>query len=147
MRSLHLEMAEAESFYRRVRIANAYFTRRIPRVNSRCIVDAAVQEIIWRQGCIRVPQLASHTGIGLRQFERRFVHDMGISPKLYARIIRFEGAMRRRSCSGLNWTQIAHQLGYHDQMHMVHDFQSLSGESPTSLAPHFDLLSSPTAQT
>lgn len=147
MGTLHLQLAEAKSFCERVQIADTYFTRRIPRVYDRYLVGAAVREIIRRQGCIRIPQLASHTGTGLRQFERRFVQDLGISPKLYARIVRFEAAMRKKSSSpGLNWTQIAHQLEYYDQMHMIHDFQSLSGESPTSLAPHLDLLSSPTAQ-
>ena len=148
MRGLHLQLAEAKSFHVRMRIADAYFSRRIPRVHDRSIVDATLREIISRRGCVRIPELASHTGIGLRQFERRFVHDLGISPKLYARIIRFEAAMRKKASSpGLNWTQIAHELEYYDQMHMVHDFESLSSESPTSLAPHVEVLSSPVAQT
>jgi AraC-like DNA-binding protein len=29
------------------------------------------------------------------------------------------------------WTDIAHDLGYYDQMHMVHDFRIFAGESPT----------------
>ena len=111
-------------------------------------MDAAARDIISRQGRIRVSLLVSQTGIGLRQFERQFVHDLGMGPKMYARIVRFEAAMRKKASSpNLNWTQIAHQLDYHDQMHMVHDFQSLSGESPTSLATYLDLLSSPAAQT
>ena len=146
MTSLYLRLSEAKSFCKRVQIADTYFTQRIPRVCSRSLVDAAARDIIWRQGHIRISQLVSHIGIGLRQFERRFVHDIGIGPKQYARIIRFEAAMRKKvEFPGLNWTQIAHQLDYHDQMHMVHDFQSLSGGSPTSLAPYFDFLSSPTA--
>ena len=96
MRCLHLQLAEAKSFHERVRIADAYFGKRIPCVHDRCTVDAAVREIISKQGCVRIPELAGHTGFGLRQFERRFVHDLGISPKLYARIIRFEAAMRKR---------------------------------------------------
>jgi AraC-like DNA-binding protein len=43
---------------------------------------------------------------------------------------------------GNNWTRIAHDLGYFDQMHMIHDFQALSGESPKQLNPHFEILSS-----
>ena len=75
MGTLHMQLAEAKSFCERVQIADTYFTRRIPRVYDRYLVGAAVREIIRRQGCIRIPQLASHTGTGLRQFERRFVHD------------------------------------------------------------------------
>jgi len=147
MGRLYLQLAEAKSFDERVRIANDYFTERIPRVHDHCTIDAVIQHIISRQGCVRIPELASDIGLGLRQFERRFTQDLGISPKLYTRIVRFEAAMRKKAASRcVSWTKIAHELEYHDQMHMVHDFQSLSGESPNSLAPHIDVLSSPTAQ-
>ncbi len=143
MDDLYLQLAETRSFHDRVRIADAYFTKRIPLVHKPCAVDVVVQEIISKRGCVRIPELADQTGVGLRQFERRFVRDLGINPKLYARIVRFEAAMRRKATlSCLNWTQIAHELEYHDQMHMVHDFQLLSGENPTSLAPHFEVLGS-----
>ena len=148
MTSLYLQLAEAKSFCKRVQIANGYFARQIPRAYGDRILDAAVRDVIWRQGRIRISQLVSLTGIGLRQLERQFVHDLGMGPKMYARIVRFEAAMQKKaSFPDLDWTQIAHQLEYHDQMHMIHDFQSLSGESPTSLARYLDLLSSPAAQT
>jgi len=35
------------------------------------------------------------------------------------------------------WTNIAHELGYHDQMHMVHDFKLFSGQSPTAFSELF----------
>lgn len=82
----------------------------------------------------------------MRQFERRFITLLGISPKVYARILRFEAALYRKSVTGRNWTTIAHDLGYHDQMHMVHDFESLAGESPKSLTPHLELLASMAAR-
>jgi AraC-like DNA-binding protein len=34
---------------------------------------------------------------------------------------------------------IAHDLGYHDQMHMVHDFRQLSGSTPSGVLPPIDL--------
>jgi len=41
--------------------------------------------------------------------------------------------MEKKTASGrCNWTAIAHELGYHDQMHMIRDFEEFSGESPTS---------------
>jgi hypothetical protein len=48
----------------------------------------------------------------------------------------------RKSVTGRNWTTIAHDLRYHDQMHMIHDFESLSGDHPKSLTPHLELLAS-----
>jgi transcriptional regulator GlxA family with amidase domain len=72
-----------------------------------------------------------------RQFERGFVNQVGMRPKLYSRIARFEAALDRKARSAAkSWTDVAHELGYHDQMHMVHDFQDFTGETPGK-ALHF----------
>jgi AraC-like DNA-binding protein len=144
---LRLQRGEAQSFLQRVQIADVFLATLIPHLDAACSVDAVVGEIVSKQGCVGLPELASHAGLGLRQFERRFADVLGISPKLYARIVRFEAAVRKRTVSScVSWTAIAHELGYHDQMHMIHDFQLLSGESPTSLAPHLEYLGSVAAQ-
>jgi AraC-like DNA-binding protein len=43
----------------------------------------------------------------------------------------------------MRWTEIAHALGYHDQMHMVHDFNRLSGDSPTTICGQLDMFVNP----
>jgi methylphosphotriester-DNA--protein-cysteine methyltransferase len=69
-----------------------------------------------------------------RQFERRFTREIGLPPKLFARIARFEAALESKALSTTNsWTDVANQLGYFDQMHLIHDFKEFSGEVPTSL--------------
>jgi AraC-like DNA-binding protein len=135
-------LGEADSFEQRVHIANRFFRARPPTTLKYCETDSVIREMIAMKGCVRVQHLAHHSGLSIRQFERRFTTVLGISPKLYARILRFEAALRRKSMAGHNWTTIAHDLGYHDQMHMIHDFQSLSGLSPKSLTPHLDFLAS-----
>ena len=42
-----------------------------------------------------------------------------------------------------HWTDIAHALGYHDQMHMVRDFKHLSGDSPTAIYGQLDMFVQP----
>ena len=83
--------------------------------------------------------MAGRAGLGLRQFERRFVQQVGVSPKLFARVARFEAALDRmaRSPQGL-WTEVAHRFGYYDQMHLVHDFSRFTGETPTRTLHHFE---------
>ena len=63
---------------------------------------------------------------GLRQFERSFERDVGVSPKSFARIARFQSALDAKLVSPQRtWLDIAHSFGYHDQMHMIHDFEAL----------------------
>jgi AraC-like DNA-binding protein len=54
-------------------------------------------------------------------------------PKLFARIARFEAALGTKACSDtLSWTEVAQEFGYHDQMHMIHDFAEFAAETPTA---------------
>jgi len=56
--------------------------------------------------------------------------------------------LQRRAVSPTTrWTDIAHALGYHDQMHMVHDFTRLSGGSPESVARQLDMFVQPSVLT
>jgi AraC-like DNA-binding protein len=139
--ALHTELGEARSFDRRVQIADRFFSRFIPQLEARHGLEAAIEAMIWRQGCLRVQELAADMGLSLRQFERRFTNHLGIGPKVYARILRFEAAVRWKSNPSRNWTSVAHELGYCDQAHMIHDFQSLSSESPSQLIPYIEHLS------
>ena len=95
---------------------------------------------------MQLAQLVARSGLGVRQFERRFLGEIGLAPKLYSRIVRFEAALRLRSEGpARQWIDIAHTLGYHDQMHMVHDFRSLAGASPSEISPHLDMFVKPEA--
>jgi transcriptional regulator GlxA family with amidase domain len=83
---------------------------------------------------MRVSELARQTGLGTRQFERKFLQSIGVTPKRFARVARFQSALDAKLMSpGRSWLDIAHALRYHDQMHMVHDFQSLGGNTPVQL--------------
>lgn len=107
-------------------------------------IARAAADIVARSKCVSVPECARAVGLGLRQFERRFRHEIGIAPKLYARIARFEAALGHRlAAPETTWTAIAHALHYYDQMHMVHDFNQLSGDSPTGIGGQLDMFVRP----
>lgn len=143
LRALRERLGNAVSFAERVRIADAQFSAAGVHWQNGCIPNAAAQ-LIASCGRARVADLAGQCGFGMRQFERRFRHEVGISPKLYARIVRFEAALQRKVVHPESrWIDVAHALGYHDQMHMVHDFQRLSAGSPTSISDQLDMFVSP----
>jgi hypothetical protein len=53
-------------------------------------------------------------------------------PKLFERIARFEAALDTKGRSATkSWTDVAHEFGYYDQMHMVHDFGEFTDKTPT----------------
>jgi AraC-like DNA-binding protein len=129
---LEERLANCGSFASRASVADAFLARRIPDSLNTDRLSIAIDAIIARSGRIRIPELAAHSGISERQFERTFAARFGVSPKLYARIARFQAALDNKARSSTKtWTDIAHEFGYHDQMHMIHDFEEFTGETPT----------------
>jgi transcriptional regulator GlxA family with amidase domain len=83
------------------------------------------------QGSIPIVDLARDSGLGFRQFERRFLQHIGLQPKLFSRIARFQSTLDAKIGSPRrSWLDIAHSQGYHDQMHMIRDFHGLAGDAP-----------------
>ncbi len=127
-------MFETASFEERVRLAEKYLLRRAENVARRTSISNSALSILQHQGVTRVGELAKDADIGVRQFERRFLDEIGMAPKLFSRITRFQTALDDKLTSpDRSWLTIAHGCGYHDQMHMIRDFQSLGSDTPGSL--------------
>jgi AraC-like DNA-binding protein len=84
-------------------------------------------------GTVRVGELASEIGCSRRHLVERFHEQVGVSPKLLARILRFQRAVSLVG-SGPGWAEIAASCGYYDQAHMVRDFHQFAGASPGEFA-------------
>ncbi|MEO7962787.1 MAG: helix-turn-helix domain-containing protein [Gemmatimonadaceae bacterium] len=131
---LQQRLGNATSFEQRVRIADRFIVSQSQRASAVDSIERAANEIVRRQGACRMDALAIYTGLSTRNFQRTFRQRIGVSPKLYARIVRFETSLKTKAAlPHLSWTAIAHQFGYHDQMHLIHDFRELSGQTPTDI--------------
>jgi AraC-like DNA-binding protein len=55
-----------------------------------------------------------------------------VPPKLYSRIVRLNYALQLKGTrADLSWTDVTYEAGYFDQWHLVKDFKSLAGETPS----------------
>jgi AraC-like DNA-binding protein len=131
---LEMRLEDCRTFEQRVAAADRFLVARMAAAKDRDGVAAAADLILRNPAVASIPAVASMTGLSLRQFERRFASQVGMRPKLFARIARFEAVMDRMTRGpGASWTDTAYRYGYHDQMHMVHDIQRFSGETPTRI--------------
>jgi AraC-like DNA-binding protein len=97
-------------------------------------VEEGVRRILARRGRIHVRELARDLGMSERQLERGFHDAVGLSPKVLARIIRFQRVFQEVDGIGApNWVRVALDCGYYDQAHFVKDFRAFSGQTPTEL--------------
>lgn len=84
-----------------------------------------------------IEDVAYHANMSIKTLERKFTKLVGVSPKLFSRIIRFNSAIAlKMSRPHRNWTDIAHYCGYYDQMHFIKDFKHFSGTTPTQFFRH-----------
>lgn len=128
---LHGRLGECRSFEARVAVADAFLARRLNRAEASDGVTTAAMLIEARHGRGTIESVASAVGIGVRQLERRFAERLGIRPKLYARMVRFQSALECKARSGASWTRVAHEFGFHDQMHLIHDFRHFTNGTPS----------------
>jgi len=74
---------------------------------------------------------ASRACLSLRQFERNFLIRVGITPKLFIRIVRFENAMRvKNEDPDKSWSEIALECGYTDSSHLLREFKEFAEFPP-----------------
>lgn len=78
--------------------------------------------------------LASQACLSPRQFERKCLERIGMSPKLFLRVVRFAQAYRLKERQPeLDWQDIVYKCGYYDQMHLIRDFKLFANVTPTKL--------------
>jgi AraC-like DNA-binding protein len=134
-------LGECRSFSERVRIADAYLLRHRGVRPCSGRISAAATRLLSAHGNARIDEIAGQCGSSVRQIQRGFLEEVGVNPKLFARIVRFEAALDRKArFSRKSWTEIASELGYFDQMHMIHDFNMFTGETPTRMLAEIEIL-------
>ena len=77
-----------------------------------------------------ISETASRHGIGVRQLERRFVRNFGLSPKEWLRVKRFEGSLVKLADDKEPLANVAADAGYADQSHMTRDYRRTAGFTP-----------------
>lgn len=94
----------------------------------------AWRTLVRSEGAAAIGPLADEIGWSRQHLTRRFSAEFGLSPKLAARITRFERAKRMlaHTPSFVTVAQVAAACGYYDQAHLDRDFAELAGCSPTA---------------
>ena len=97
-------------------------------------LDAVLPGLLSAGPGYSIDQLAHDACLSPRQLERNFRERMGLSPKLYGRIVRFDRAFRLKERQpDLDWLAVAVQCGYYDYRHLVRDFQEFAHVTPPRL--------------
>lgn len=127
-------------------LLNTFFLGRLLARPEHALVWQVVATIEQHQGQVTIPRLGQLYGYSARTLDRRFQQVLGFSPKFYARIVRFQGALR---CfvhhPAMAWAEIASTYGYYDQPHFVKEFVEFTGTPPEAYRARFQREGFPSA--
>ena len=131
IREVNNKLQEAKNFYEIKEVIEQFLLGKVKVLKRALPFDNAMLELLRLNGNVPIEQIASLACLSLRQFERLSKERIGLSPKVFARLVRFSKAYRLRENSpDLSWTSIAYECGYFDQMHFIRDFKEFTGITP-----------------
>ncbi len=97
------------------------------------VVAFALQQFFGRMQPPPVARVVEQVGFSQRRFIQLFSNEVGLTPKLFSRVSRFQQVIRAAHAVGeIDWVQVALECGYYDQAHFIHDFQSFAGITPSA---------------
>lgn len=96
-------------------------------------VLAATSRLMAMYGNVRIEPLTAQLGVGRRQLERLFQLQIGVSPREFAALARFEWAAQQLR-TGRSGAELAVEAGYADQAHFIRNFVKRTGQTPRRFA-------------
>jgi AraC-like DNA-binding protein len=115
------------------RLADALAERRTRAAAPDGTAALAVSLIRRAKGRARIDALGAAMNLSPRQLERHFLTHVGLSPKLFSRVVRFDRAVRDLPARGATrWSDFAIAHGYTDQAHFINEFKEFAGRSPAA---------------
>jgi AraC-like DNA-binding protein len=136
------QLADLPSWDARLDALEDLLLRRLARA---CVdtarVDWAVAQIERAGGTSDVGRLARELGCSRKHLIALFRDQVGIAPKRFARLVRFDRAMAAaRSGRARTWAELALACGYYDQAHLVRDVRHFTGLPPSEARGHLSEL-------
>ena len=116
----------------KLRVAEIMLLERAAGVfDSQPVVEYAVHNFLARPATLKIAEVTAKTGFSSRRFIELFKQHVGMPPKMFCRVRRFQSVLKKiASGQQVRWSDLALDCGYYDQAHFIHDFRSFSGINP-----------------
>lgn len=132
VRTLHEQLAEATSHTSVISIVEKFLQLKCLNLGARNPVDSIANSLLTDPTAFSLDVLAHQACLSTKQFYRRFKERIGMSPKLFSRISRFNHAYRYKVAHpGVSWSSIAQEFQYTDYHHLEKEFKEFAGQTPT----------------
>ena len=132
-RRLREQLCEARTSAERFQLLQQALLGRLCRGVEQHYAVSTALEMFWRhQAGATVREAAKYLGLSQRRFIQVFKAEVGMTPKLFSRIQRFQQTRTFiQQNPAPNWADLAVDFGYFDQSHLIREFLEFSGLTPT----------------
>ena len=129
---LRERLLETREVGTRFRIVEAFLIDRFrSKLNINPCVEFAIVEMVRRPDEWNIRRMNDKIGYSQKHFTEMFRRQVGVTPKAYLKIMRFQKAIRTiDAVSEIDWSIVATECGFYDQAHFINDFRHFSGFTP-----------------
>nr|WP_157494149.1 helix-turn-helix domain-containing protein [Fulvivirga imtechensis] len=126
------QVFNAPGMAKKVAILESFLITKLDSIGTKHqIIDHAVKNILTHKNRSDLNSILIDCGISARYLQKLFLQFVGISPKMFIKIIRFQNTFKYLMQQEPTLTSVAYDCGYFDQSHFIRDFKLLSGACPT----------------
>lgn len=133
---LRERLLETRNLDVRFEIVEQFLLRKFHRqLDLNPCIAFAVGEMTSNPDQINISRMNSQIGYSQKHFTDMFRRQVGVTPKSYLKIMRFQKAVRViDAATEADWSQVSQDCGFYDQAHFINDFKHFSGFTPAKYA-------------
>ena len=132
---LHEQLNEAKTPFEMFQLTERFLLANLNKSRMKGPgLEKATDLMLNQPNTYSIEEMAYHYNMSLKTFERKFIQQVGLCPKRFERIRRFNLALDLKTYQpNLSWLDICYQTGYYDPMHLIKDFKNFASMTPTNL--------------
>jgi AraC-like DNA-binding protein len=129
---LRERLLETKDIARRFQLVEDFLMRSFgSRLALNPCVSFAVSEMANNPDRVSIARMNARIGYSQKHFTDIFRRQIGVTPKAYLKIMRFQKAVRTIDAAAeIDWPAVANECGFYDQAHFINDFKHFSGFTP-----------------
>ncbi|MEJ1239251.1 AraC family transcriptional regulator [Chryseolinea sp. T2] len=131
VRSINDQLMETPAPSARIYIIEQFLYAKCMKLKAKNSIDLAAEYLLADPASFSLEALSNQACLSSKQFFRRFNEQIGMNPKLFSRLSRFNHAYRFKLANPQeSWSSIAQELRYTDYHHLEKEFKELAGQTP-----------------
>lgn len=133
---LNAQLVNAKSSQECVELLSTFLLAKLRQARPRdLLVEESLSFIHENINVITLKDLLRHLHISERQYEKRFLQTVGVTPQFYIRVKRFNEAIRLMDTGEYErLSDVAYALNFYDQSHFIRDIKQFSGITPKNIS-------------